>query len=211
MKGETIVNRVVHTIRDPDVSRDEILEVVNEALIAVAGRVLLPPLETVADVDTVVSESAAALPDNFQHGLFDCQDVALDKPVTVVKSKRQILAKYGRMTYVGDVRHVCASVGSLLYNPIPPEAKTMRLSFYEFPTVLKEGGTPDCLPAEFHRVLIHYAAFIFFDLQEDDVDGKGPNTEKHERIYERLVEELKLVYKEGKSHPPPPITVGEYL
>ena len=211
MNGEKLVNRAVRLIRDPDVTRTEILEVLNEGLVEVTGKLRIPYLKQSGEVTTVIDEPEALLPDDYQFGLYDCQDVANDLPVTVVNSERQLLAKYGRLTYIGDVKHVCPAGDHLVYNPIPTEATALKLSYYRLPTPITERTTPVCLKQQFHLVLVHYAANYFYTPIEDGVDGKTVNTTKHKDSYDLMIAEMKLFYKEGQSFPRPPVTAGEYL
>lgn len=211
MNGEKLIDRAVRLIRDPDVTRDLILEVLNEGLVEVTGKLRIPYLGMTAEVDTVPGESETALPEEYQFGLYDCQDIAKDMPVTVLNSKKQLLANYGRLTYTGDVKHVCAVGDTLVYNPIPTEATTLQLSFYRLPDQITERTEPVCLKGQFHLVLVHYAANYFYVPIEDGVDGETVNTDKYENAYNKMIEEMKLFYKEGQSFPPPPVTVGEYL
>ena len=211
MTGEELITRVVRTVQDNSYDEEVILDLLNEGLMEVAGRVRLPGLEVTADVDTVPGNHQAALPANYQHGLFDCQSLTTI-PVRVLNSKRQIMAKYGSFDHSGAVRHVCAPAqNTLYYVPIPEVVDTLTLSYYRLPDTLTETGIPSCLPAEFHKILHSYACFEIFDEIEDGMEGAKVNTDRHEGKFERLVGKLKLRYKEGQSYPRPPVVKGSFL
>ena len=211
MTGDDLLLKVRRTVLNSSVEEDDIYSLFNEGLIDITSRVLIPALEAIGTVDTVVGESEVATPEGYQRGLFDCQD-ASGLPVGVVASKRQLLAKYGNLAFTGDVRHVCApDEDRVIYAPIPTEVSTLTLSYYEYPAVVKSSTSPVCLPSNFHRALFHYAVFSLFDDIEQGEEGEKVNTMRHEGRYEAMVTKIALFFKEGKSHPKPPVTVGEYM
>ena len=212
MTGEQLIDRVIKTVQDPSIESDEILDLLNEGLIEIAGRVRLPGLETTAEVVTVLDEFQVALPADYQHGLFDCQDQDKYNPIRVLNSKRQMLAKYGDLESSGLVRHVCApAMDTLFYVPVPVEVRTLTISYYRLPDELTESESPSCLPAQFHKVLFRYACAVLFDDIEDGMEGAKVNTGRHESKYEELVAKLQLFYREGQSFPRPPVVKGSFL
>jgi len=211
VNGERLIEKVLRTIQDPSIESDEVLELLNEGLIEVAGRVLLPALETSGTVDTIIGEYRAELPSNFQHNLFDCQEQDRHNPIRVLNSKHQVLAKYGNFDHTGTVRHVAATRPYLLYSPVPTEVRTLTISFYEKPTPIREKTSPLCLPDQFHKILWRYACYTLFDDIEDGMEGAKVNAVRHERVYEKLISDLQLFYKEGQSRPRPPVSKGEFL
>ncbi len=209
--GEQLIERVVKTVQDPSIDTDDILELLNEGLMIIASRVLLPDLETADTVDTVVDEIEVPLPSDYHRGLYDCQEQDPYNPVVVLNSKRQMLATYGKLNYTGTVKHVCRVGFDLLYQPMPDEVRTLTISYYRMPTQLTESETPEGLPVQFHRALFHYATFQLFDDIEDGMEGQKVNTARHEGKFEALVAEIELFFRDSQSRPKPPIVRGEFL
>jgi len=209
--GEQLIERVVKTVQDPSIETDDILELLNEGLVVIAGRVLLPELETSDTVDTIVDEIEASLPTDFHRGLFDCQEQEPYNAIVVLNSKRQMLATYGKLDNEGTVKHVCRVGDSLLYQPMPDTVRTLTLSYYRMPVELTESEVPEGLPIQFHRMLFHYATFQLFDDIEDGMEGQKVNTARHEAKFEELAYELELFFKDSQSRPKPPVVRGEFL
>jgi len=211
MNGEELIDRVLITVDDADLDTDIILSLLNEGLRVLAAAVSLPDLETSDIVETVADEFTAALPEDFHHGLFDCQEQDEYNPDRVLNSKRQMLAKYGRLNQTGTVRHVCREGQTMLYQPIPDEVRALLISYFRVPTPITERTSPDCLPEETHKALFHYAAEQLFDDIEDGMEGAKVNTLRHGGRFEKIKAELKIFYKDAQSHPAPPVIKGEFL
>ena len=205
---EQLRDHIQISLREPDVTDAEIDSFINEALLAVAERVLLPDLDVEAEVTTDATTSVE-LPANYHRGLYACRVEGQTKDPTILTARRQLTDRFPNMLDdldSGDVTHVCVADGRLHYYPIPPEPVTVRLSYYSKPPALvSDYDEPSWIPVGMQRRLItSWVLGEEFDITEVDVDGRKVNAGYGERKFDRAIEVLDTHFKAGRSWPAPP-------
>ena len=205
---EQLRDHIQTSLREPDVTDAEIDSFINEALLAVAERVLLPDLDVEAEVVTDTTTSVE-LPANYHRGLYACRVEGQTKDPTILTARRQLTDRFPNMLDdldSGDITHVCVADGRLHYYPIPPEPVDVRISYYRKPTPLvQDSDVPTCIPEGMQRRLItSWVLGEEFDITEVDTDGRKVNAGYGERKFDRAIEVLDTHFKAGRSWPAPP-------
>ncbi len=210
--GATMTKNVKDIILDSSFSDDRILELLIEGHNDINRYCSLPDLISSEDVLTVTDNHVVALPGTYSHGLFDCTDETPTNLINVVDSESQLRKKYGHLQHSGLVYDVCARGSTfLVYQPIPSTARTLTLHFYRKPTDITTSTEPEGIPAHLHKHLEHYALWMLWNIKEDDVEGRAPNTDKYEKLYLIGREAIKDATAQGRAHVGPIIIAGEYL
>jgi len=212
--AETLIAGVIEMVcGSPDATSANILPLLNEGLRMITGRILLPPLETFATVNTTLSANTSALPANYQHGLFAAQDGV--KTLGIKNSKGQMITAFGDLTQAGDVEAVAVVGSSLMYLPIPSTVVPLTIHYYRLPALLvalasPEGFTPQNV--EFgEKAMKHYAAASLWSNSEDGIDGEKVNTLYHEGQFEVMIARIQEITTEGVSPANPPYEVLTWL
>lgn len=211
---EKLIETVARKVDDDGYSDSVIVDFLNDGLLDVASRVLLPVLETDDVVTTVLDENTVALPGDFHRNIFAASPVIGTKiPIRVLNSEGQMKRKYIRLDNSGDVAHVAMHKGQLIYQPIPVIAEEITIFYYRVPDELADDDDTGlaALPPVFHKMLVDYACQQIFSEIEDGIDGKKVNTLYHEGRYEKFIVELQTFVKDGQSLPDPPVVKGNFL
>lgn len=201
-------------IQDPSIEEDTALDRLNEGLLTIAGTVLLPGLEDVGQVTTVVDDHLVDLPDNYHRGLFKAQDHVDGRPIGVLKSKSQMMERYFDLNRTGKVYDVCVAHGNkLMYQHVPDEPQVITIFYYRAPNVITEDTEPDGFNHQCRIIgeeaLYYYACWKLFEAIEDGIEGRKVNTEYFKGQFLELVENLRLkVSRDGASRPAPPVVRG---
>ena len=173
----------------------------------ITGRLLLPALEASAAVNTTLSANMSALPGNYQHGLFAAQDGT--RKLSVKNSKAQMIDAFGDLTQTGDVSAVAVAESKLMYLPIPAAVTALTIHYYRLPAVLVALASPEGFSPQTvyygELAMMHHAAARVWDDVEVGEDGDKVNTLHHEKQREAMIEQIRLITKEGVSRPSPPI------
>lgn len=196
---------VQQTVDDPSFDAAYIDMLINEALVDVSMKVLLPDLESSTTIQTVVDANLTPLPADLQRNLYRCLG---EQDITVLSSVELLLRRVPDDPTdwtTGAVEFVTRSQDNLFYYPAPAEAKDLVIYYYTVPTPLTlEDDTPDVLPGNLHRKLLcSYACKEMFDDIEDGLEGQKVNTARHESRYFQALAELEAQIKQGQSRPQP--------
>lgn len=208
MKNSRLIQRVL-TALNSMMCKDDVIEELNIGMNQVSALVLFPELIASASVTLSPGADSVPLPANFQRNLFYCGNT--DKTITVLNSRKQILAETNGMTGGSNGPSVVAIEGrNLIYYPAPVKETVFDIKYYRKPTEIKDDATETIIPVEFQKVLFHYALFSLYDEIEDGMEGQKVNTLHHEGKYNQYLSDLKSYYREGVSMPPVPIVKGEF-
>lgn len=210
---ERLIELVTRKVDDESYD-DLIIDFLSDGMLDIASRILLPLLEETDTVTTVLDINVAAMPGDYHRNLFSASPVDENKPgVRVLNSKAQLNRKYDRLDNVGDVRHICMSAGTLLYQPIPTLAQEINISYYRIPVDVDDADddTIAPLPANYHKMLVDYACAQIYSEIEDGMEGQKVNTRYHEGRYEKFMIELETHLADAQSLPDPPVIRGCFL
>lgn len=184
---------VILLVDDDSVATSTIVdEKLNEGLGDVAGRVLLPDLETNSTVDTD-TDNNVSMPDDYHRHLSPwAHSTTHNRRIKVYKSLPQLLKWFSTIDLAGNVVGVAKQGTNLYYQRIPSSAETIMLNYFKYPTTMSaDDDEPDCLPAHLHsKLLVNYACWELFKRIEDGVEGEGSSTARHEKFYLDAVADL---------------------
>ena len=179
-------------LRDARFTTATINTKLNEALGDVAGRVLLPRLETNSTVETT-SVNRVGLPSDFHRQLSPwAHSTTHNRRIRVYLSLPQLLSRFSMVDQSGVVVGMARQGGYLYYQRIPSTAETIMVNYFKYPdTMTADSDTPDCLPAHTHsRLLVNYACWQLFTRVEDGIEGEGANTVRYKSNYLEAISDL---------------------
>lgn len=196
-----MVTRVLKIIEnDKHFDEDEIIGLLNRAVLRVAGGILrpgtqgltfpLPDLFKIGSVDTTIANSVA-MPSDYQRGLCFVAN-SNGQEIQIYDSFQQFAQVWPLMSYAAPVNGVCIQGKILYYQGIPSTQDTLTLHYYRYPEdMTSDASLPDGIPIEYHEeLLVSYAAKEIYSLKEDGVDGSAFNTKKYEDRFNKALLEL---------------------
>lgn len=201
MTGGALIDEVLRILQEPSVTRTDALAWLQRGANDVSARVLLPALETRGEVTAMPDEVSVSLPADYQRGLFRATDKS-GWPKLVLNGNDRL--RYAYSPNGRRVRGVVAAPPLLQYAPSPTEPETLVLYYYKQPLVLEDAEV-DFLPADYTRLLVHFAAWTGFAMIEQGLEGQKPDTQYHKQEYYEGLESLRLYVREGESLPAPPL------
>ena len=182
----TLRDEVKDILRDGRFTDTIITLKLNEGLYDVAGRTLLPDLETNDTVETVVSTNRVALPSDFHRQLSPwVNSTTHNRRIPVYGSLPQLFRRFSNLDQAGVVVGVCRQAGYLYYQRIPSTAETLAINYFRLPdTMSADSDVPDGIPDNLHsRLLSNYACWQLFTRVEDGIEGEGANTARYKQNY----------------------------
>lgn len=137
------------------------LSSMNKGLKWIAGKVLLPELETEKEeLDVGWDDPSHVMPSNFHRKLFYCYSITQNKRIDIYDSYAQLIRQFTQIDLTGTIQGVAIRGTKLFYQKIPSSYERLQLNYYKQPTAM-EGRTdqPTCLPEHLVRdLLVNYAA-----------------------------------------------------
>lgn len=205
MQCSELISAVIRVVHDTSFNEDEvlILSYLNEAQKEVAGGVqsslgswITPPLPELFTIDTVTTDTAAAyvsMPTNFQRNL----QLAVSSDgneIDIAESFIDFSRTYPLLDKAGSVSECCEFGGNFYYQGIPSSETDITIHYYRFPVDMTDStDTPDGIPSHLHRgLLVNHACWKMFELLEDGIEGKRPNTEKYMQLFMSAARTLEL-------------------
>jgi hypothetical protein len=202
--AEQLISAVVRKVQDASFSREDILGFLNQGLIEVAGLVKLPDLSTSDTVTTATDSPFIPLPSNYHRGLYAAVSTDQNRRVKIEESFLKFLTRYPMLNVSGSVSLVSVGMGNCLYyQGIPASPDDLILYFYKKPVPLvSDGDIPTCLPEHLQApILVNFAAKEIFNLIEEGLDGKTPNTDRHGKLYGWAVSALAAFVPPAPAEP----------
>jgi hypothetical protein len=208
--AQDLVSEVERRVRDASYAPEVILTFLNRGIVEIAGwkntdprlglhgEILLPALETVATVATVIDEASVELPADYMKNLYLVGQPG-GAPVSIHSSLRELMGEwYGSLANAGTVvRDVTITGDSLYYQPIPVEPLSLQLYYYRKPSALTMEdpagitNVPSCIPDPFHvDLLVNYAVKEIYDEIEDGIDGEKLQTANYAMKYQATLNAL---------------------
>jgi hypothetical protein len=211
MLATDIIDRVARIIQDDSYTSADILDLINEGRLFIAGEVDpgLPGLRMSDTVTTTDTASAVDLPDDYHKGMFwvgsAAQDCRIGTRASDYHNLLTFLEQYNDLSTVGQIEAVCVDGAELLYQGMADD--TLTLKYFRKPVDIAladiadaEDGLPAELPTHLQRkLLVSYCCKEIFPELEDGVEGRTPNTDKYAKIFNEAMAELR-VYAH-KMHP----------
>lgn len=200
MNGEELIDDIIDTVQQEETyDRDRVLAYLNQALLAIAGRVLLPGLADGADtVTTELGVNVAPLPIDFHREIYH---VVVDgSPVQIYAHAGIMLADGFNLDLTpGQVLGVAVVAGKLAYQYVPAVPVDIALRYYRKPAPLADSGTsfPDGLAgshgmeADLDLALTSHVCAKIFAKVEQGLEGAKIDTTYHTNQYEVAIARMK--------------------
>ena len=130
-----LVTDVTRIIQDSSYDSTEQLTFLNQAMQEVAGHplVLLPGLETEAEVTTDTTYPYTSLPSNYQKNLFYVYNATKYWEVAIRASLGDMLRRYHKLDQSGTITSLAVRGNVLHYQRIPSSEETLEIHYYRKP------------------------------------------------------------------------------
>lgn len=205
---EEIRNSIIRVLNDSDYVDTDIDELINDALQAVAGGVLmpngsispaLPDLYATDTLQTSTTNPYVDLPDDYQRNVFYISDSS-DMRIHPVKGGGYY--SFGLfmnasikkdLSLPGIVLTACVKGTKLYYQGIPSAAEDINIQYYRKPaTMTLSTDEPEGLPSHLAKpILKHYVLKeIFGEGIEDGEDSSGKGQAYHEKKFYEAMETM---------------------
>jgi len=168
-------------ILDHSFDSDTIDSYINDAIQYAARQVAIPSLKRMGVVETHAGREYVTINsigvESF-NGILRKVVNSDNVIATVHANLEELMEKYPSMDNVGSVSDVALEGNMLWYQRVPEAASELTVVFYTDPSSLtKDADSPGDFPSDLHRRLfVMGAAWLIWDLKEQDEDGKKPNT-----------------------------------
>lgn len=198
MKRSELIAKIDELAEDSDLTEQDKVDIINLCLREVAGGADRPhgfaklaPLPDLATTSPVTLDGeTVSVPTNYQRGLMMvfCGDNMLDKYDSFLD-----LVKDYKGSETGTPEAFFLQGRTLHCRPGTSEDTDLTLYYYEKPTDLTTSTDDEvtCLPEEYHyKIIVNYVCREIFKLKEQDVNGRTPNTDKFDRLYQMAITDL---------------------
>ena len=222
--AQELIDDVSRIVQDSSYGPDAILGLLNQGMLEIAGwdntdprfglvgSILLPALETQADVVTDPSQSRVELPADYMKNLYAVSFTGQRHPVNILSGMRVFLERWNEsLVHVGPVSDATIAGGELHFHPVPAEATTLTLHYYKKPAMLTTTdvagvtNVPSCLPEALQKpLLVSYAAREILNEIEDGQDGQKVNTVAYN---DRFLIALGRLYRSIRHKSPQVMTI----
>jgi len=206
---EEIRKEVKVWANEPDYDQATVNGYINEAYQYVCAEVNIPDQKKFDVVSTVPATAYVSL-STMTGGFSGRLTKAWFRPnattdyadVGIKSSLEKLMEEYPEMDEVGDVEYVALEGSTLWLQPIPSVAGTLRIVYYQNPTLLTtDTSTPSILPVHLHRpLLVDGACWIIWDSIEQAEDGSKPNTDRHWAKFDRGIGKLREYIAARRRH-----------
>jgi len=199
MLTSALISRVQEIEPDPDFTSTQILALLNEAQMSVAGGgernhrlpllAPLPELSSSATVTLAVDATSVALPATYHRGVFfvtDSNDYRLRK----FESHINLLKIYPSLE-VGTPEAYVVKGNTLFY--APAQAQDVTVHFFRFPVDMTTAvdSKPDGIPEHLQeRLLVSYAVMKMSQQIEIGMESSRPNTDFWEARHQAALTDL---------------------
>lgn len=213
MNGKELIDDIIDTVQQEETyPRTRVLGYLNQALLAIAGRVLLPGLaDGAGTVTTVIDSNVAPLPADFHRELH--QATADGTPVQISANAGIMLADdFNFDLTAGQVLGVTVMAGNLAYQYVPAVPVDIALRYYRKPTLLADSDTsvPDGLAGshgmedDIDLALISHVCARIFSKVEQGLEGAKIDTTYHTGQYEAAIARLTSGVDRARPRKAPP-------
>ena len=201
--GTQLIAELRLRVKNRSFDDDQALADLNSGLNRVVSSPYLnfPLLNTVGQVDTVIDDDSADLPDDFSGTLYLAKYDGND--LEVYDDWAQLHLDHGGET--GALVAVAVDGDTLRYLPSQDAELPIDIYYYRKPVVITDTIGADCFNREqvFHGELaiIHYAAMLQWERIEIGIDGNKPNTDHHRKKFDEHISELSSQVRAGNRSP----------
>jgi len=201
--AQTLAEKVAQKIDDRSYTYDTILDKLNTGLRWIAGKYMLPDLETFEDVQTDPGVSHIPLPRNYQKKLRWAHNVTHNREVSVFPSTVQLYRWFSVLDQTGRIFGIAVKGRDLYYQKIPSAAETLRLNYWRYPERIDvRTEKVECLPEHLvESLLVSYVCREIFSEIEDGLEEEKVNTKHYAVLFTAALSELEAFLGPEKRIP----------
>jgi len=187
MLTSLLISKVQDVEPDPDFSEADILALLNEGQLSIAGGgershgfpllAPLPELVSSAVVTLAVDAVSVSMPSTYQRGVFFVTNSSGEK-LAAFDSHIEFLNRYPILR-TGDTAAYCLQGN--LFRYAPTKAHNVTVHFFRFPVDMTDdvASTPDGIPGHLQiRLLVSFALYRMYQQIEIGQEASKPNTDK---------------------------------
>ena len=191
--AQTLAEKVAVKIDDRSYTYDTILDKLNTGLRWIAGKYLLPDLETIEDVETDPGVNHIPLPRDYQRKLTWAHNVTHNRGTKIYPSTAQLFRWFSMLDQTGRIIGIAIKGRDLYYQRIPDAAETLRLNYWRYPERIDmRTEKVECLPEHLvEPLLVNYVCRDIFSEIEDGMEGEKLNTKHHAVMFTSAIADLK--------------------
>ena len=196
-----MIEQVAKVVQDDDFDEDYIRDLLNRAMLRIAGGMLrpgtstltqpLPGLYAVGTATTTLLSSTVPLPSNYQRGVvMVCNSLGVE--IQIYDAFQEFIQAYPLRTYTGAINAVGIKGRDIYLQGIPATPETITFHYHRYPVdMVTDASVPDGLPSEFHdALLVNYAIREISRMKEDGIDGSDFNTQRYNKMFQDALIEL---------------------
>ncbi|MHC4310882.1 MAG: phage adaptor protein [Planctomycetota bacterium] len=190
--AQSLAEKVAQRIDDRSYTYDTILDKLNQGLRRIAGKHLLPDLETITNVDTDANVNNIRLPRDYQRNLRWAHSTTHNRRIKIYPSTVQLFRWFNMLDQTGRIVGLAIKGRHLYYQRVPSSSETIRLNYWRYPERIDmRTEKVDVLPEHLvEPLLVSYACREIFEEIEDGIDGQKVNTTYYDKKYTEAEGEL---------------------
>lgn len=192
-----LVMEIAREVRDPSVTEDRILRLLNRALLDVAGRVRLPGLFTENTVVFDPGVQAVDLPADYHHGLTEIVCLTSRRRLFLASGLEELARRSGAAVRTSGTSRplAVAAMGTRLFvRPICDTPTVLLARYFRLPAPMEaDTDRPDGLPAHLApELLITRVCRDLFEGLEEGAAGTKVQTGRFEVRFETAMDRLRI-------------------
>lgn len=190
--AQTLAEKVAVKVDDRSYTYDTILNKLNTGLRWIAGKYLLPDLETFEDIETDPGVSHVPLPRDYQRNLRWAHSVTHNRPTKIYPSTVHLFRWFSMLDQTGRIIGIAIKGRDLYYQRIPAAAETIRLNYWRYPERIDmRTEKVDCLPEHLvEALLVNYVCRDIFSEIEDGLEEEKVNTKHYAIMFTAALKDL---------------------
>ena len=223
MNAGELITAVQNTVDDSSFSHDDILALLNECVLDIAGggervhgRALIAPLPelfTEFELTLATDDYKISLPSTYHRGLKGVFNPSTGEEIKHDDSIIRLLKITEGFSKTGVVERYLIKGNIFYYAPTPNTSTTLKAFGYRLPVDMAEDtDEPDGIPVHLQkRLLYNYACRECFSLIEQGISGAVPDTAKHDRFYQNALTDLERLIGHEDREPMFVYDDGDYI
>ena len=181
-----IYNEFSGIINDTSWDLPTSVKLMNRCIREISGQVLLPDLETIANITTSADPTAQfiELPNNYQRHLSFCHSITNNRRVKIYGSVPLLYKDFCNLSLNGMVYGIAVMNTKMYYYRLPGTPETLLINYWSNPTMYTATDIPTILPPTLHSdLLLNFLLWKSYALIEEGLDGQKVQTKYYKQEY----------------------------